>query len=73
MIADADSDVLYVDDVAIGVGNCAIDEEGNILVPTSMSIEQLRAELVAKELPAEGKRAELLKRVQVRLTSRNYA
>ncbi len=58
--------VYFVNEVAIGVGNCAVDEEGNILLPSAMTLEQLRAELSAKELPSDGKRTELLKRVQVR-------
>ena len=54
-----------IDGVLIGAGNCAITDEGAVISPSKMSVDQIRAELIARSLPTEGKRKEIYKRLQV--------
>ncbi len=54
-----------IDGVLVGAGNCAINADGTIISPSKMSVDQIRAELIARSLPVEGKRKEIYKRLQV--------
>ena len=55
-----------IDGVLIGAGNCAITDDGAVISPSKMTVDQIRAELIARDLPIEGKRKEIYKRLQVR-------
>ena len=46
------------------MGNCIVDEEGNVIAPSKLTVGQLRAELNARGLSDEGLRKDLYKRVQ---------
>lgn len=45
---------------------CALNEEGEPLSPTKMSVRELRAELAARQFPLRGNKKELIKQLQVR-------
>ena len=49
-----------IDGVLIGAGNCAISEDGSVISPSKMTVDQIRAELTARHLPQDGKRKEIL-------------
>ncbi|KAK9868952.1 hypothetical protein WJX84_008719 [Apatococcus fuscideae] len=53
-----------IDGVLIGAGNCAITDDGAVISPSKMTVDQIRAELIARDLPIEGKRKEIYKRLQ---------
>ncbi|KAK9863255.1 hypothetical protein WJX84_010814 [Apatococcus fuscideae] len=53
-----------IDGVLIGAGNCAIAEDGSVISPSKMTVDQIRAELTARHLPLDGKRKEIYKRLQ---------
>ena len=54
-----------VDGVLIGAGSCAINTDGSVISPSKMTVDQIRAELIARSLPTDGKRKEIYKRLQV--------
>ena len=58
-----------IDGVLIGTGNCAISEDGSVMSPSKMTVDQIRAELTARHLPQDGKRKDIYKRLQVTFMS----
>jgi hypothetical protein len=44
---------------------CVLNEDGESLPPTKMSVRELRAELAARQYPLRGNKKELIKQLQV--------
>ena len=64
--AAEDEDFREIEGVLIGPGGFAVTEDGAVVSASKLTMPQLRAELVARGLSAEGKRRDLYRRVQVR-------
>lgn len=58
-------EVTELDGVRIVSGKYALNDDGKIASPSSQNMAQLKAELLARGLSAEGKRDELKRRVMV--------
>lgn len=56
-----------VDGHLIGEGNCCVYESGIVISVSRLGVSQLRAELTARGLPADGLRNTLYRRVQARM------
>ena len=57
---------LVVDDVNLDASSLyVVDADGNSLVPSKMSVRELRAELLARRYPVYGTKKDLSKRLQV--------
>jgi hypothetical protein len=64
---EEEEDFQEIDGVLIGPGGFAVTEEGAVISASKLSVPQLRAELIARGLSADGRRHDLYRRVQVRL------
>jgi len=67
--ADANpTNVISIDGINLDSSSlCAINENGEALAPTKMSVRELRAELAARQYPLRGNKKELVKQLQVRI------
>ena len=52
------------------IDNCVVDEDGLAVAPASLKIQQLRAELTARNLSVDGRIADLKRRVTVSIDAR---
>lgn len=63
------SNVISIDGIMLDSDTlCALNDEGEALAPTKMSVRELRAELAARQYPLRGNKKELIKQLQVRST-----
>ena len=60
-----EEDFREIDGTLIGPGGFAVTDDGAVISASKLTVPQLKAELTARGLPTEGKRADLYRRVQV--------
>ena len=60
-----EEDYQEIDGTLIGPGGFAVSDDGAVISASKLTVPQLKAELTARALPIEGKRADLYRRVQV--------
>ena len=64
-----EEDFQEIDGTLVGPGGFAVTDDGVVISASKLTVPQLRAELTARGLPTEGKRADLYRRVQVALSA----
>ena len=63
-----EEDFREIDGTLVGPGGFAVTDDGAVISASKLTVPQLKAELTARGLPTEGKRADLYRRVQVGLS-----
>lgn len=63
--AAEEEDFREIDGTLVGPGGFAVTDDGAVISASKLTVPQLKAELTARGLPTEGKRADLYRRVQV--------